>query len=314
MAQASIEILGTVIAPGGKAQIDLEVAKLHTSSAVKIPIIVQHAKKSGPVLLLLAGVHGDEINGIEIVRQIVKKGLNKPTRGTVICIPVLNIFGFLNFSRELPDGRDLNRCFPGAPNGSLAGQFAHAFMKNIVPKVDYIIDFHTGAAQRHNYPQVRCVSNNENALNIAKVFDPPFIKQSKLIPKSLREAVSKRGKNIILFEGGKANRIDDFVVKEGIRGVLRVMNHLKIITIEVEQAREAKIISEAKWLRSPASGMFRAEVMNGSYIEKGAVLGIVSDPFGKVEKKVKAPQNGYIFCVNQAPIVNKGDAIFNLGW
>lgn len=314
MAVEPIQILDTIVLPGQKVQIDMEVAKLHTSSSVKIPIIVNHSKKEGPVLLLLAGVHGDEINGIEIVRQIIRKGLNKPSAGTIICVPVLNIFGFLTQSRELPDGRDLNRCFPGSFNGSLAGQFAYAFMKNIVPHVDYILDFHTGAAQRHNYPQVRCASNNKKAFELAKVFDAPFIKTSKLIPKSLREAVSKKNKHIILFEGGKANRIDDFVVAEGIRGVLRIMNHLGIASHEIEEARNSKIIVESKWMRSPASGMFRTEVFNGSHVEKGTILGYVSDPFGKVEKKVKAPQSGYVFCVNQAPIVNKGDAIFHIGW
>ncbi|MDX1445544.1 M14 family metallopeptidase [Lishizhenia sp.] len=309
-----IQILDTIVQPGKKAIINLEVAKLHTASPVNIPIIVDHAKKKGPTLLLLGGVHGDEINGIEIVRKIVRSGLNKPQRGTVICIPVLNIFGFLNFMRELPDGRDLNRSFPGTASGSLASQFAYAFMKHIAPLADIIIDIHTGAAQRNNYPQIRCDFSNPQAVELAEVFDAPFIKDSKLIPKSLREAVSKKGKNIILFEGGKANRIDPFIVEEGIRGVKRVMHHLDMIDDGDEIQRGSTLLRQSKWLRAPMSGMFDLRILNGSYVEKGTIIGVISDPFGKTERSFKSPMNGYIFAVNEAPIVNKGDAIFHIGY
>lgn len=309
-----IQILDTTVQPGKKAIINLEVAKLHTASPVNIPIIVEHAKKSGPTLLLLGGVHGDEINGIEIVRKIVRSGLNKPQRGTVICIPVLNIFGFLNFMRELPDGRDLNRSFPGTASGSLASQFAYAFMKHIAPLADIIIDIHTGAAQRNNYPQIRCDFSNPQALELAEIFDAPFIKDSKLIAKSLREALSKKGKNIILFEGGKANRIDPFIVEEGIRGVKRVMHHLDMIDECDELQRGSTLLYQSKWLRAPMSGMFDLRILNGSYVEKGTIIGVISDPFGKTERSFKSPMNGYIFAVNEAPIVNKGDAIFHIGY
>ncbi|SFT76701.1 hypothetical protein SAMN05216474_2280 [Lishizhenia tianjinensis] len=309
-----IQILDTIVQPGKKAIINLEVAKLHTASPVNIPIIVEHSKKKGPTLLLLGGVHGDEINGIEIVRKIVRSGLNKPQRGTIICIPVLNIFGFLNFMRELPDGRDLNRSFPGTASGSLASQFAFAFMKHIAPLADIIIDIHTGAAQRNNYPQIRCDFSNPQALELAEVFDAPFIKDSKLIPKSLREAVSKKGKNIILFEGGKANRIDPFILEEGIRGIKRVMHHLDMIDECDDLQRGSTLLKNSKWLRSPLSGMFDLRVLNGSYVEKGTIIGVISDPFGKYERSFKSPMNGYIFAVNESPIVNKGDAIFHIGY
>src|SRR5690554_7256496 len=189
--QKPFELLGETIAPGKTARITLEVAKLHTNTPIQIPVIVSHATKVGPTLLLLAGLHGDEINGIEAVRRIVKKGWHKPNHGTVICIPVFNIFGFLNLSREFPDGRDLNRMFPGTKNGSLASQFAYIFMKDIAPLTDVIIDFHTGSSQRNNYPQTRCDFNDEASKALCRVFAAPFTIDSSVIAKSIRSARSE---------------------------------------------------------------------------------------------------------------------------
>ncbi|NDC29160.1 MAG: succinylglutamate desuccinylase, partial [Crocinitomicaceae bacterium] len=149
---ASLIILGEEIRPGKSYQLNLDVAKLHTRTPILVPVIVNRAKEDGPTVLLMAGMHGDEINGIEIVRRFIYKKLNIPTKGTIICLPVFNIFGFLNVRRELPDGRDLNRSFPGSSKGSLAAQFSYHFMKEIAPHCDYIIDFHTGASQRNNFP------------------------------------------------------------------------------------------------------------------------------------------------------------------
>ena len=218
-------ILGKEVKPGTTVQIGLDVAKLHTATSVQVPIIVSHAKKAGPVVLLLGGVHGDEINGVEIIRKMVYNKWNVPKRGTVIAIPILNIISFLNKTRELPDGRDLNRSFPGSTNGSLAGQFAAAFRTKLAPLADYVLDFHTGGAHRHNYPQIRCDFSSQTNLDLAEVFDSPYLISSKLIPKSLRETVTKLGKTILLFEGGKSDVIDPFVVDEGIRGIKNVLHH-----------------------------------------------------------------------------------------
>lgn len=309
-------ILGEDIQPGKSAQLNLNVAKLHTHTQVQIPVFVNRAKKDGPVLLLMAGLHGDEINGVEIVRRIVRKGWNKPSAGTIICLPVFNIFGFLNRSRALPDGRDLNRSFPGSKNGSLASQFAYQFMKEIAPHVDYVIDFHTGASQRNNAPQIRCVMKDEESLALAKVFAPPFIVHSGFIPKSIRESVIKSGKKMLLFEGGMANSIQENVVQEGVVGVQRILAHLQMRQFKdmPEAPRKTILLKEDKWLRAPISGMFQSLVINGQKVSSGEVIGLVTDPFGKSEKKVKAPEDSYIFCINESPVVNKGDAIFHLGF
>ncbi len=307
-------ILGTEILPGKSAQLNLDVAKLHTTTPILVPVIVERAKIDGPVVLLMAGLHGDEINGVEIIRRIIRKGFNKPNIGTIICLPVFNIFGFLNLKRELPDGRDLNRSFPGSSSGSLASQFAYHFMKEIAPHVDYIIDFHTGSAQRNNFPQIRCVMKNTQSVDLAKIFNPPFILNSEFIPKTIRESVHKLGKNILLFEGGKTNNIEEKVVEEGINGVKNVLNHLGLrsFKIDISQGREPILLKKSKWLRSPNSGMFQAIVENGAAIKKGEVIAIVTDPFGKMEKKIKAPNDGYIICLNESPVVYKGDALFHI--
>lgn len=309
-----IVLLGEEIKPGKGAQLNLHVAQLHTHTPVQVPVIINRAFKEGPVVLLLAGMHGDEINGVEIVRRIIRKGWHKPKSGTIICVPVFNIFGFLNFTRVLPDGRDLNRSFPGTKNGSLASQFAYHFMKEVAPNVDYVIDFHTGAAKRSNYPQIRCVFKDEVSMELAHIFNPPFIINSSYISKSIRESLHKMGRKILLFEGGKADYMDEFVINEGIDGVKRVLHHLgmndfKDAVIE----RKPVIIDDHKWMRSPNSGMFQAFVKNGAKVKKGEVLGMVTDPFGKIEKKIKATQDGHIFCVNESPVVHKGDAIFHIG-
>ena len=307
-------ILNEEIKPGKGAQLNLEVAHLHTHTPVQVPVIVERAHEDGPVVLLMAGMHGDEINGMEIIRRIIRKGINKPTKGTIICIPVFNIFGFLNVMRVLPDGRDLNRSFPGTKNGSLASQFAYHFMKEIAPMVDYVIDFHTGSAKRNNMPQIRCVFKDTESLELARIFNPPFIIHSAYIPKSIRESMYRKEKKILLFEGGKTDSIDDVIVKEGIDGVKRFLTHFEMRSVKENLGdREPIYIKDHKWLRAPNSGMFQPIVKNGDRVEIGTVLGIVTDPFGLIEKKVKCSFAGYVFCVNEAPVVNKGDAIFHIG-
>lgn len=308
-------ILGKEILPGKGVQLNLDVAMLHTRTPILVPVIVERAKIDGPTVLLMAGLHGDEINGIEIIRKVIRKGFNKPLVGTIICLPVFNIFGFLNLKRELPDGRDLNRSFPGSETGSLAAQFAFHFMKEIAPHVDYVVDFHTGAAQRNNYPQIRCVMDDQESLNLAHVFNPPFILHSNYIGKTIRESITKHGKKMLLFEGGKTNNIEELIVEEGLNGVKRLLSHLgmRSFKIDIAKDRSPVLLGSSKWMRAPQSGMFQSLVKNGVSVEKGDVIGIVTDPYGKFERKVKASQSGHIICLNESPVVYKGDAIFHIG-
>lgn len=307
------KLLGNSISPGKTQRLSLEIAKLHTNTPIQIQVIVSHAKKPGPVLLLLGGIHGDELNGVEIIRRSIRTGINKPDKGTVICIPVFNIFGFLNLSRQFPDGRDLNRMFPGSKNGSLASQFAYVFMTEIAPLVDVVLDFHTGGAQRYNFPQVRCDFSEKKTLDLCKVFGAPFVVNSKVISKSLRNSMAKIGKLYVIFEGGKAHQIDDFVVETALEGIQRVMTSLGLRKFPIGPPKESHVINQSKWIRASRSGIFNLKIENGVHVAKGTLLATISDPYGKLERSIKATMSGFVFNVNETPLVNKGDALFNIG-
>lgn len=312
MSDKKFIILGQEIALGESAVVKLDIAKLHTRNRISIPIIIERAQKEGPVLLLMAGIHGDEINGVAIVRDIIRKKYHLPQRGTVICIPVFNVFGYLHLSREFPDGRDLNRVFPGAARGSMASQFAHKFTKEIAPLVDYVLDFHTGGASRENYPNVRCVLREAETLALARAFRAPFIVHSRYIAKSVRETIHKLGKTILLFEGGKSVNLDPFVIQCGVEGALNVMHYLGMRDGAVSTARKSILVGKSKWLRAPFSGIFQVLVQNGTRVSKKSVIGLIYDPYGEFEELIKAPFDCYIFGVNTAPIVHKGDALFHV--
>ena len=312
MSNKPFTILGQDIPAGKRTVLDIEVAKLHTRTTVKVPVIIERSKVDGPVILLLAGVHGDEINGVGIVREIINQKLNVPKKGTIICIPVFNIFGYLIKTREFPDGRDLNRMFPGSLNGSLASQFAHQFTKEIAPFVDYVIDFHTGGGERDNISQIRLDSSEEKTLELANIFNSPYVVHSSYIAKSLRETLKKMGKTVLLFEGGKSNNLDPVVINHGIRGTKNVLIHLGFIDGEIELTENSTFIKSSKWLRSNHSGMFKLLVENGTHVKKKDLLGVIQDPFGEFKKRIFAPFDCHIFCINKTPIVNKGEALFHI--
>jgi len=319
MQGSNIEILGKAISQGKGLQINLDIAKLHTRTKIEVPIIIERAKEPGPTILITGGIHGDEINGVEIVRQIVAKGYNKPQKGMIICIPVVNIFGFLSQTRQFPDGRDLNRVFPGTKRGSLASIFAYHLMKEIVPLADYCLDFHTGGANRFNAAQIRINEGDEESLKLAKIFGAPFIMKSKRREKSYRDSAIKLGKKVLLYEGGKSLDIDKKITQTGVNGALNVMHHLGIRDFTKELKTKSKrkvaqsiIVEKSKWIRATYSGMFRNTAVLGKLYNKGDKIGSISDPFGFFERTVKAPVKGYIFCINHAPIVNKGDAIIHM--
>lgn len=312
MSDRTIHILGKEIHPGQSERLELEVARLHTRNRIQVPINIERAEEEGPVLLLIAGIHGDETNGVAIVREIINSGFHKPTRGTIITIPVFNVFGFLNQSRELPDGKDLNRVFPGSENGSLASQFAFHFRTRIAPLVDVGIDFHTGSADRDNITQVRCDFRIEGMNELAMAFGAPFAIHSKGIPKSIRETMTKLGKKMLLFEGGKTKSLDHEVINHGVRGAINVMRYLGMQNGEPEIIKPSVVIRKTKWMRSPSSGLFFPENVNGTLVNRKALLGTIKDPYGDYEKKVLAPASGHIICSNTAAIVNRGDALFHL--
>ena len=258
-----LEILDEKVALGQSARVNFNVAKLHTQNSIDVPVIIERSKKPGPTVLITAGIHGDEVNGVEIVRQIIAKGINKPKRGTIICIPVINVFGFIHMDRLFPDGRDLNRVFPGSKNGSLASRVAHQLMTKVVPHADLILDFHTGGADRFNAAQVRVVKNEVVLDELAETFGAPFIFYSKNLGNSFRNSAYRKGIPMLLFEGGKSFNIHNTITNTGVNGAKRVLSHLEMLRSPFKVSKpkkEAVKILESKWLRASYSGMFKPTI------------------------------------------------------
>jgi len=308
-------ILGETIKLGESKEVSFNLAKLYNRTSVEVPIIIERSKKPGPTVLLSAGIHGDEVNGVEIIRQIIAKGINKPKIGTIICIPIVNIFGFLNMSRAFPDGRDLNRVFPGSNKGSLASRVAHTITTEILPHVDFVLDYHTGGAMRFNAPQIRIARGNKDFDLAAKIFGAPFVLYSENISKSFRNTCDKMGKPILLFEGGKSIHIDNNITNTGVNGAKRVLHHYGMLksNFKVSKPKATPLfIKKSRWIRANYSGMFKPSVTISSKVNKGDVVGNITDPYGKFNHFVKASNTGYIINVNDSPTVYQGDALFHI--
>ena len=306
----------TEILPGEFKTLKINIGRLPSDTRIYIQAHIFRSKNPGPTLLVLGGIHGDEINGIEIVRRSVQNGMFDGIKlGSVIAIPLLNIYGFVNFSREVPDGKDVNRSFPGSTKGSLASRVARTLSKLILPHVDYAIDFHTGGASRYNYPQVRYSRTDKRAIELAKVFEAPLIIQSGLLAKSFRSQAKKSKIPAIVYEGGESIRLCGHSIQEGISGINRVMVHLGMTDQpKIEQVRKPVIIKKTSWIRSPYSGMFEWTKSSGQKIIKGEPLGYINDVFATKTVVVNANRDGIIIGHNNASVVNQGDALFHVGY
>lgn len=316
MENKTIIIGGETVEPGENKLLKIKIDRLPTGTLIDIPVYVHNSKKPGPTILVQAGLHGDEINGIEIVRRMLAEKQFDVESGAVIAVPILNIFGFIHFSRDVPDGKDVNRSFPGTKSGSMANRIAYFYLNEILHQIDYGIDLHTGGGQRNNFPQIRYTEADKKSAELAEVFNAPISFASKLIKGSFRNAAFKMDKPTVVFEAGESMRFDDYAIKEGMQGILNVLKHFKMIPdIDTPYAERRKTVylSGRRWLRAPTAGMFIPKIINGSECKKGQVLGIVTDTFAKRKKTIKAPFDGLIFCVNHQAVVNQGDALFHVG-
>ncbi len=304
------------VSPGEKKLLKISIDRLPTGTLIDIPVYVFNAKKPGPTVLVQAGLHGDEINGIEIVRRMLQQKRFNIRKGAVIAVPILNIFGFIHFSRDVPDGKDVNRSFPGKRTGSMASRIAYHYTREILKQIDYGIDLHTGGAQKHNYPQTRFTLEDDYSRKLAEIFNAPFVFPSRMISGSFRKAAYKMGKPSIVFEAGESMRFDDHAILEGMQGVLNVLKYFGMIN-KIEPAYveryESYHLSDRKWLRAPTAGMFIPEVVNGSQVQKGQELGLITDTYAKHRRRIKAPFDGHILCINHQAVVNQGDALFHIG-
>lgn len=306
-------IQGQTIRAGEHAQVILNIYKLPTHTLIEIPVFVFNGKEDGPTVLFLSGMHGDEINGIEVVRQLIKrKDVQRPLRGCIVAIPVLNIISFLAGTRDLPDGRDLNRCFPGSRNGSLGSRIAHDLSETIIPQIDFGVDFHTGGAKISNFPQIRCVFDDPKNVWLGKIFAPPMIINSPFRDNTLRKEASKQGKRILVFEGGESRRFDYESVREGLQGCIRMLHHFKMIKATFSN-KKAVVLKKSSWVRAKSSGLFHTTKKSGGAVKQGERIGMICDPYGEVEHELFSPHNGYIVGVNNQPVVNQGDALIHVG-
>jgi predicted deacylase len=311
-----LDIANQSFLEGESAQLKIRVGRITAGNLIYVQGHVYRSKKAGPTTLLLAGVHGDEINGIETIRRIMDQNvLEEVISGTVIVVPIVNVFGFINSDRYVPDGKDVNRSFPGSLNGSLASRIARTLTKYLFPIVDYIIDFHTGGDFRYNYPQIRYTKGSTESKKLAEIFHAPYTIATRNISKSLRKTAHNMGITSIVFEGGESIRINPEVITSGIEGVLRCLHHLGHITDRYVHSPDYDniIIEKTSWRRAKTSGILIKNKVSGDYVKKGTILGTINDPYGRESNPIIASMSGHIIGHNNASLVNYGDAVFHIG-
>lgn len=311
-----MKILSEEVPLGEHLVTKIPVGQLPSGNPITISTHVFRANKPGPTILLLGGVHGDEINGMEIVRQAVQGDmLHQLVSGSVIAIPVLNVYGLINFSREVPDGKDVNRSFPGTKTGSLAARVAFGLHKHILPLVDVGLDFHTGGRSNYNYPQVRYTLGDENAAALANAFGAPVRIAYKPIRKSLRKvARDKHQVPMLVFEGGENQRYDGLSIQHGLGGIRRILQYHEMLEEQFEE-QEGLHFDHSRWTRAPRGGLFQWMKSSGSWVKKGEPIGFISDPQGiKKSRFIHARADAFMIGHNNTPVVSQGDALFHLAY
>lgn len=308
-----IEIGGTRVTPGSCVTVNLPIGRLYTYDSLSMPVEVVNGRKGGPRLFVSAAIHGDELNGVEIIRRLLRHSALKRMRGTLIAVPVVNVHGLLHRSRYLPDRRDLNRSFPGSGRGSLAGRMAELFMREIVANCTHGIDLHTGAVHRENLPQVRANLDDPDTLSLAEAFGVPVLLNSVLRDGSLREAAMEAGIPMLLYEGGEALRFHEMSIRAGLNGVLHVMRALGMLPARRKGHGVKPVVARSSsWVRAPVSGVLRFQARLGERVQKGDTLGVIAAPLASSESKVLAPFNGILIAQTHLPLVHEGEALFHL--
>ncbi len=312
--RGALRIGETEVRAGARATFNLPIADLYTHTELSMPVHVTHARREGPTLFVSAAVHGDEINGVEIIRRLLKLKLLARLRGTLIAVPVVNVFGFLNQSRYLPDRRDLNRSFPGSETGSLAARLAHLFMTEIVSHCSHGIDLHTGSHHRANLPQIRACLDDAQTARLARAFGAPVVMNADLRDSSLREAVADRNVPILLYEAGEALRFDELSIRFGVRGIVSVMRAIGMLPRKRSAGREHEpmLATASAWVRAPHSGLLRMRRHLGAHVRAGELLGHIAHPLGRHEVEVVSTRSGVIVGRTNMPLVNEGDALFHI--
>ncbi len=314
--QAPFTLNGNEVAAGKRQTIDIDIGRLYTHNEITMPVHIIHGKEAGNVLLVSAAIHGDEIAGVEIIRRLLKSPSLKRIKGTLVAIPIVNVHGFINMSRYLPDRRDLNRSFPGSKKGSLAGRMANLFMEEIMSKVTHGVDLHTGAIHRTNFPQIRANLDDPTTLSLAEAFGTPVLLNSEIREGSLRQAAANIGIPILVYEAGEALRFDEMSIRTGLKGILNIMYQLDMLTPSAKRKPRKKIepfiARSSSWVRAPESGIVRLKVKPGQRVKKGDILGIITDPIGGQDTTITSPFSGIIIGNHNLPLANEGEALFHI--
>jgi predicted deacylase len=310
---SAIKVGDTLVKPGERATVRLPVADLYTGTSLAMPVHVVCGRREGPVLFVSAAIHGDELNGVEIIRRLLKRKALSSIRGTLLAVPIVNVHGFLDQSRYLPDRRDLNRSFPGSRKGSVAARMANTFMNEIVAQADFGIDLQTGAINRSNLPQIRGNLDDEATLQLAKAFGVPVIVNSNARDGSLRQCAADKGMPMLIYEAGEALRFDELSIRAGLRGTISAMRHIGMLP-SVKRIRPVSpvVAASTSWIRAPDSGIVIQKVELGSRVAAGQTLAIIGDPVGDDEVRVEAPFDGIIIGRSNLPLAHEGDALFNV--
>jgi len=310
-----LAIGGQRVPAGTHAVIELPVTRLYTHAPVTMPVHVVHGRRPGPRLFLTAAIHGDELNGVEIIRRLLRSHSLRGLRGQLFAIPVVNVHGFIHHSRYLPDRRDLNRSFPGSDRGSLAARLAHLVMTEVVARCTHGIDLHTGSMHRSNLPQIRADLGHEETRRLAHAFGVPVLLDDTSRDGSLRQAAAELDIPTLLYEAGEALRFDEVSIRAGVRGIEHVMRELGMLAPRRTRrvaAVDPVVARASSWVRAPASGILNASVAPGARVHRGDPLGTISDPYGERETTVSAPHGGIVICRSNLPLANEGDALFRV--
>lgn len=310
---SAIKVGDTLVKPGERATVRLPVADLYTGTSLAMPVHVVCGRREGPVLFVSAAIHGDELNGVEIIRRLLKRKALSSVRGTLLAVPIVNVHGFLDQSRYLPDRRDLNRSFPGSRRGSVAARMAYTFMHEIVAGADFGIDLHTGAINRSNLPQVRGNLDDDATLQLAKAFGAPVIINSNARDGSLRQCAADKGMPMLIYEAGEALRFDELSIRAGLRGVINTMRLIGMLPLSKRSSPVSPVIADStSWVRAPESGIVIPKVDLGSRVTEGQSLAVIGDPVSEEEESVKAPFDGIIIGHSKLPLAHEGDALFHV--
>lgn len=309
-----IEIAGVTVKPGTRQSIDIPLPSYYTHSSACMPIHVVHGRNPGPCLLVCAAIHGDEINGVEIVRRILLNKSIDRIKGTLIAIPIVNVFGFVSKSRYLPDRRDLNRSFPGSETGSMAARLANVLMSEIIPHCSHVVDLHTGALNRENLPQIRAkIIDDPETEAMARAFGVPVILNAELLDGTFRMAARAHEIPVILYEAGEALRFDEVAIRAGVKGVLGVMSHLGMRRKSRAHNRTSCLIANtSQWVRAHQSGILRTLVANGTQVDIGDILAYINDPLGENSEPMLSPVDGIVIGKTNLPLIFEGEAAFHI--